>query len=185
MIAGGFEDFGNRHHVFPQQGLPLVLARIQPRNQRGAGGGTFGAIVKLGKPQALGRQPVEMRRANFTAVTTDVRPSHVIAHDEHNVRASAAQGGFRCRGRRKHQPSAQHQPESYSDQGFHHRHQLAKDSQCHGIERINSARQWVSKTELPPLGHWLPMGISQRKGLIIWRQFPDGVAAQAQQTETA
>ena len=41
--------------------------------------------MKLGKAQTVGRQFVQMRRVNFTAVATDIRPTHVIHQDHEDV----------------------------------------------------------------------------------------------------
>ena len=79
VITGGLEHLGDRHHV----GLEQSPARtgIQSRDQRRPRRRAFGVVVELLEPQPLGSEPIDVGRANLTAVTADVGKSHVVDHD--------------------------------------------------------------------------------------------------------
>jgi hypothetical protein len=60
--------------------------RVKSGQQRSARRTTSRAIVKLREANAFARELVEIRRVDSAAVTTEVRKSHVIGHDEQNIR---------------------------------------------------------------------------------------------------
>ena len=71
------------------------LMCIQTGHQRRPRGATAGGIVKLRVPQAILRQLIKIGRLNFAAVTTDIRKTHVIGHDQNNVRRQRLVAGHR------------------------------------------------------------------------------------------
>ena len=71
------------------------LMRIQTGHQRRTRRATAGGIVKLRVPQAMLRQPIKVGRLNLAAVTTDVRKTHVIGHDQNNVGPQRLVAGHR------------------------------------------------------------------------------------------
>ena len=46
----------------------------------------LGRIIKLREPQPLRRQCIQIRRADFRAVTSKIRKAEIIGHDQHNIR---------------------------------------------------------------------------------------------------
>ena len=73
--ARGFRGFG---HV-PNP----CLVRVKPCHEAGSRGAASAGIIKLGETQAALSQRVEMRRANFPSVATDVGITHII-HQNHD-----------------------------------------------------------------------------------------------------
>ena len=71
------------------------LMCIQTGHQRRARGATAGGIVKLRVPQAILRQLIKIGRLNLAAVTTDIRKTHVIGHDQNNVGPQRLVAGHR------------------------------------------------------------------------------------------
>ena len=61
------------------------LMCIQTGHQRRTRGATAGGIVELRVTQAMLCQLIKIGRLNLAAVTTDVRKTHVIGHDQNNV----------------------------------------------------------------------------------------------------
>ena len=61
------------------------LMRIQTRHQRRSRGAATTGIVKLREAKPLARELVEIRRADFAAVTTQITPTHVIRKDNDDV----------------------------------------------------------------------------------------------------
>ena len=60
---------------------------IKPCKQRGPRGGALRVVVKLGNKQPFLGKAVDIGGLDFRAETTDIRPSHIIDHDENDVRA--------------------------------------------------------------------------------------------------
>ena len=71
------------------------LMCIQTGHQRRARGATAGGIVKLRVPQAILRQLIEIGCLNLAAITTDIRKTHVIGHDQNNVGPQRLVAGHR------------------------------------------------------------------------------------------
>ena len=55
------------------QARATSLVAVQPGEQAYSRGMAFGCVIKLREPQPLGRQRVEIRCANFRAVTANIR----------------------------------------------------------------------------------------------------------------
>ena len=68
------------HHV-----TDSCLVRVEPCEQRGAGGAATAGVVKLGEANPVLGESVEMGCLNFPAIASDVGPAHVIRHDEDDV----------------------------------------------------------------------------------------------------
>ena len=64
------------------------LMCIQTGHQRRPWGNS-GRYCKLRVPQAILRQLIKIGRLNLAAVTTDIRKTHVIGHDQNNVGRNA------------------------------------------------------------------------------------------------
>ncbi len=84
-IAGLLKYLAQRHHVLPQ--VLLAESRIQPGQNRSTRRRAFSIVVKLRESHPLTGQAVEVRRHDLPAIATDIRKTHVIAQDEHNVRS--------------------------------------------------------------------------------------------------
>jgi acid phosphatase family membrane protein YuiD len=92
------QHFGNRHALAIQLTAVAIMSaivrhvtdaglmRVKSREQCRARGTTARRIVKLREPNALPGQTVQIRRLNLTAVTTDVRETHVVGHNQQDVR---------------------------------------------------------------------------------------------------
>jgi hypothetical protein len=53
----------------------------------------FRRVVKLRHAQAIGREFVEMRSLDFTAVTTEIRKAKIIHHHKEDIRFWRGVGG--------------------------------------------------------------------------------------------
>lgn len=82
-------------HDFGHAGTLLISSG----EQRGTGGGTHRAVgMKIGKAQSLLRQLIDSRRlVAIIAITTRVGVTHVVGHDDHEVRP----GRGDCEGERQ------------------------------------------------------------------------------------
>ena len=69
--------------VAPVTGLLTVKAG----QQRGPGRAAYGVVVKTGEAQTARCQRVDVGRIDFTAVATEVGPTHVVDHDQEDVGA--------------------------------------------------------------------------------------------------
>jgi len=88
------------------------LVGVESREQLGAGRAAACAVVKLGEPNALGREGVEVGGLDLAPVATDVGEAHVVGHDEDHVRPRA---GARRRGDQGRQAARQQRPGPESD----------------------------------------------------------------------
>ena len=77
------------HHVTDSR-----LVRVEPCEQRGAGGAATTRIVELGESKPALSESVEMGSLNFPAIASNVGPAHVIRHDEDDV--GLLWGGVGC-----------------------------------------------------------------------------------------
>jgi hypothetical protein len=83
------------HHM-PDARLVLV----KPRHQRGPGRTAASSIIELRETHTACGKPVQIRRIDFAAVTAYVRISHIIGHDQNDVRSlspasASAQGHYK------------------------------------------------------------------------------------------
>ena len=74
------DDPGVLHHA-----AHAGLVGIQSREQAGPGGTAPRGIIETGVTQAARSQGIEVRRLDFAAVTADVRETHVVRHDKHDI----------------------------------------------------------------------------------------------------
>ena len=119
MIAGGLEHLrdgdatGVERAAIAGEGFALVaragetraaiggheadagLVRIQAGEQRSARRTTPRAVVELREAQPIGGERIEIRCADFTAVTSQVREAHVVGEDDEDVGFRARCGGDR------------------------------------------------------------------------------------------
>ena len=58
---------------------------ILPAHERGAGRLALGGVVELGEAQTVGREAIEVRRLNLTAVTAEVGKAQIVGEDEDDV----------------------------------------------------------------------------------------------------
>ena len=96
-IARRLEHLGNRdaavidrarvatRPVIVREDADAGLMRMQAGKQRRARGAAACRVVKLREPDAAIRQPIEVRRPDFASVAADIRKSHIVDQDEHNV----------------------------------------------------------------------------------------------------
>jgi len=84
------------------------LMRMQTRQERSPCRAASRGVVKLREPNAARRKGVQLRRLDFAAVTADVGITHVIGHNQDDVRTTGT--GFRRRnGRQKDRNAKQGQ----------------------------------------------------------------------------
>jgi len=82
-----------RDHVLVEQLLAATaFPRVEAGHQRRARRGALGVVVELAEAQPLGGQPVEVGRAHLAPVAADVRPAHVVSHDQDDVRSGPVGG---------------------------------------------------------------------------------------------
>ncbi len=79
----------------------LPFRDIEPTDHgfRYGGRATSGRIVKPGKTNTIGSQLVKLGRFYFTSITPDIGITHVIGHDQYNIRTFIP--GFFVTARRK------------------------------------------------------------------------------------
>src|SRR5262249_4504808 len=70
------------------------LLRVKAGEQRGARGTAPRGVVKLREAQAIGRECIEARRGDFTAIASDVRKAHVVGENDDDVWSFGSKG--RC-----------------------------------------------------------------------------------------
>jgi len=104
-IPRGAQDFGNGHAAVAEvppvaRLLPVGdhvadagLVRIQPGQQRSAGGAAAARIIELCEPQPARRQLIQVGSGNFPAITTDIREPHIIHQNDRDIRARRGGGG--------------------------------------------------------------------------------------------
>src|SRR6266508_3276449 len=89
-VAG--RGFGDHAQMVAVMIMPGQQRRARRRAQRGR--------VKVGVAQSVRREPVQIRRLNFRAVTTELRITDVVQHEVNHVRRAARRlrrrfpGGF-------------------------------------------------------------------------------------------
>ena len=62
------------------------LMRIQTGHQSRPRGAATRRVVKLREAHATGRQRIEVRRRDFTAVAAEIAEAHVIDEDDEHIR---------------------------------------------------------------------------------------------------
>jgi hypothetical protein len=93
VITVCLEHLGNQDALAKVLGLipstPRVanLLAVQPRQQRCASRSAHGIVVELRESQSIPRQGIDVGRGNLAAIATEIRPAHVIGHDEDDVRS--------------------------------------------------------------------------------------------------
>ena len=83
-IAGAAKGLAERDHIGAEESA-LAPAGVEAGDDRRPRRGALGIVVELGEPGALLRQCVDVRGPDFAAITADVRPPHVVAHDEDDI----------------------------------------------------------------------------------------------------
>jgi hypothetical protein len=81
LVAGQF-----RAQLFdhvPDTGLMGIETRQQTRAGRTASGG----VVKLGEPQSIGCQFIQVRGMDFTSIAADIGKAHVVSHNNDDIGA--------------------------------------------------------------------------------------------------
>ena len=61
--------------------------------ERCARRGALGVVIELREEHAFGSEPVDVGGLDFPAVTAQVRPAHVVGHDEDDVGTGRFRGG--------------------------------------------------------------------------------------------
>jgi hypothetical protein len=96
-VTGGSESLGEGHALAVQAApvavvIPVLhhvtdagLVRVETGEQRGAGRAASRGVVKLGEPEPVGRQGIQVRCGDFAPVTTDVGVAHVIGENHHQI----------------------------------------------------------------------------------------------------
>ncbi|MBA7659634.1 hypothetical protein ES703_67619 [subsurface metagenome] len=69
------------HHV-----SDACLVLVEPGHQRSPRRAAAGGVVELRKAQAAGGKSIHVGRVNFTTIAADVRISHIVSHNQNNVR---------------------------------------------------------------------------------------------------
>jgi len=84
-VSSILHDFAQGDHI----GFEEFASAAWPQSSdnRGPRRGALGVIVELGEAHAFARETVEVGRLDFAPVATDVAPSHVVYHDQNDVRS--------------------------------------------------------------------------------------------------
>src|SRR4051812_24176856 len=69
------------------------LMRIKSSHERSARGTATSRVVELRKPQSVRGELIEIGRLDFRPVTAEVRETHVVGHDENDVRTASGLPG--------------------------------------------------------------------------------------------
>ena len=62
------------------------LVRIEPRQERRAGGAAAGAVVELGEAEAVRRETIQIRRGDFRSVAAEIRKTEIVRKNKKDVR---------------------------------------------------------------------------------------------------
>ncbi len=106
VVAGGAEDLGDRDRAVVEAAVGAErfrkahavevahagLVGVESGQQGGPGRAATGRVVELSEADAVLGERVDIRRRDLAAVATKVGPSHVIDHDEQDVRLGGRQG---------------------------------------------------------------------------------------------
>ena len=82
-VTGGLEDFPDEGAVAE---VTVTSVMIQPRQETDPGRPALGGVVGLGIADSVPRQAIQVGRPDLSAVTSEIRVSHVVGHDENDVR---------------------------------------------------------------------------------------------------
>ena len=86
LVSREFQGFAKRQHVFVEKFNALAaISWVKPCQQTGARRGAFGVVVKIRELHSFAADPVDIWRRDFAAVAADVRPAHVIRHDQDDI----------------------------------------------------------------------------------------------------
>ena len=72
--------------LIPRHQSNSGLVLVETRQQRCPGWTASGGVVKLGKTQTVFRKGVKVRGLNLAPVATNIRITHIIGKDDHNIR---------------------------------------------------------------------------------------------------
>ena len=98
FVTGGFQNLCYGQAVFIQVSPVAVISPVvhhvpdtgqvlvQSGKQGSPRGTTPGSVVKLRVPKSVGRQLIQVRCPDLSTVTAYIRKTHIIGHDQDDVR---------------------------------------------------------------------------------------------------
>ena len=86
LVSSTLQSLAKGQHVRSKKLLTATpLSRIEPGQKTGPSSGALAVVIEICKQHSLGSDPVNIGGFNLRTVTADIRPAHIIDHDQDDV----------------------------------------------------------------------------------------------------